>query len=216
MQRTIIKPIVTAAVLTSTLCFGGLTSAEPSSPAAEDSEVDYSKAFDAMIARLDKFMKEGKRTLYGFDIEIPKLAKRAEMAGYRITAALDRFNQQKELLEQAQSANQPAAKLNKIRSKMDRERKLLSNDATKLEEIIERADEMRAEMDKMRPELKRLSDDVAIEAERFDPDDRRQKKVEQLLRDTEWAAGKMDELRESSQSVLSEPAADAKAKAQVD
>ncbi len=215
MQRTIIKPILTATVLASTLCFGNFTNAEPSSPVAENADVDYSKAFNEMISRLDKFLKTSKRTLFGIDMEIPKLAKRAEMAGYRVTAALERFNKQKEALERAQSAKEPETELNKIRGKMDRERSLLSKDAAKLSEILERADQMRAEMDKMLPELKRLSDDVAIEADRFEPEDPRQKKVAQLLADTEWANAKIDELKEASLASLTDPAAEAVNKAKV-
>lgn len=216
MNRKIAKSLWTITIVASTLGLGGPAFADSSSSAAGDAEVDYSKQFDQMIERLDKYLKTSKRTLYKFDTELPKLAKRLEMANYRITAALERYQEQKLELSRAESAKESTSKLDKIRSKMMRERKLLTDDASKLSTLIQRADEMRAEMQKMAPELKRLSDDVAIEADRFDPEDRRQKHVAQLLADTEWANGKIEELRTSLQEELSEPATQAVEQTKVD
>lgn len=178
--------------------------------------MDYSKQFDQMIDRLDKYLKTSKRTLYKFDTDVPKLAKRVEMATYRITAALERYRETKLELSRAESAKEPPAKLDKIRSKMMRERKLLSDDASKVNAVVQSADEMRAEMQKMLPELKKLSDDVAIEADRFDPEDRRQKRVAQLLADAEWANSKIDELQADVQNELMDPASSALDQTKVD
>ncbi len=217
MNRTILGPILTAvltfgiATVSSDTFAGGEQGTELS---GEKSEADYSKAFDKMIQALDRDLNETKKRLYVMDSQLPKLQKRAEAAKYRVTAAREEYDDVQSQL--ASSEALPKPKVEKLRKKLAQKRSMLEKDAVKLDAISTQAKESRTEMTQRHERLTRLKDDVAIEADRFDPEDRRQSRVRKLLAESDWALSKLDELNAQYDSDLIQPVSETVGQARVE
>lgn len=192
-SKALLSLILTASVI------GASSPCLAEANAAAEAEPDYSKLYDAMIAKASSYLKASNTMVAAREAEIKRLQKGAESAKWRVSTAREKYDE-----ALAGLATDPA----KWQSKLEQQHSLLKQDAVKLGAIIARGREISAELTKQAAELKSLTDDAGIEADRFPETDYRRKRVLQLLAESEWTQNKAGELAELSNTDLGDPVAE--------
>lgn len=198
------------AVMCATLTTSGVVVAKAT--ASETEQENPRAAFLSMIGKLDKQVSASKKHVFASEAEVKKLSKRAETAGWRVAAARERFDEYQSKL----SSTKEGDKVADLKTKLNAERKLLAADAEKLTQMVARSKEMRAKADGLVAELRTLKDDVAIEADRFDPSEPGHKKAMKLIADAEWALERLAELNTAFENEVEVKAAETLARTQVE
>lgn len=176
------------------------------------SEADPRAAFGSMVAKLEKAISAAKKQAFASEGELKKMAKRAETASWRVTAARERFEQYRSEIASAKAPE----KVDELKGKLANEVRLLKTDADKLNQLVARSKELRDTLAELVEPLRSLKDDVAIEADRFDQAERARKKALQLIADAEWTANKLEEVNGLLEAELETPASATLSKTNVD
>ncbi len=210
LNKNLMVQWIGSAVVCATLVTSGVAAAKVS--AAESEQEDPRAAFQSMVSKLGKQVSASKKQVFAAEGEVKKLSKRAETASWRVAAARERFDDYQARL----SSVKEDAKVAELKAKLSAERKLLKADADKLTQMVARSKEMRAKSESLAQELRTLKDDVAIEADRFDPGESSHKKATKLIADAEWALEKLSELNSAFESELEAKAAETLSKTEVE
>lgn len=199
-----------SAVVCASLTTSGVVAAKAT--ASESEQEDPRAAFLSMIGKLEKQVSASKKHVFASESEVKKLSKRAETAGWRVAAARERFDEYQSKL----SSTKEEDKVAELKTKLAAERKLLAADAEKLTEMVTRSKEMRDKAEGLVGQLRALKDDVAIEADRFDPAEAGHKKAMKLIADAEWALERLAELNSAFESDVEAKAAETLTRTRVD
>lgn len=179
----------------------GLAHAVPLAP-VEQSDKDVQAQFLALVAKFDKAVGRAKKQAYSSDAQLKKLKQRVEAAGWRVTAARERFDKTQSEL----ASTNDSGKINKLKQRLAADRRLLEIDAGKLTELLNDSQGSQTTSTEILEGLRPLRDDVAIEADRFTPSEPGQKKAVRLLADAAWAIERLETLVEEFKTEFDAPA----------
>ncbi len=216
-QNTHLRVLTARGLATAALCGLCCTASLPSVAHAlpqapvEVSDKEVQAQFVALVAKFEKVVTRAKKQAYSAEGELNQLKKRVEAAGWRVTAARDRFDKTQSELA---STSEPS-RVNKLKQKLAADKRLLEDDASKLAKLMKRSESAQATSVEILELLRPLKDDVAIEADRFEPNEPGQKKAVSLLADADWAVERLEALTEALKAEFDAPANEVLERAQV-